>query len=425
LNMIGSKLDTIEAAIANFLPRLTPVDLRRWRGIKEAVDRVRILDTTAGLSGDTFRIDMSSLERTASDTGDAEFMDVDQGGSEAGEGDEADEGDEAGEGEGDDDFKGSEHKVTSPVRRSSRRPKVAEKLRLATGADEDDEEEGGYDNDEKFGDEDADDFRKVRGKGVDSSEGPREKKKSAYLTYDAGVHFYWDQAVCCIDLGGLMPTDVFFKCRYCTDGNWICFGDVYLVNGKLSSQTKCQSCVILRKPCTEGVRGAHPVATIIPAGPGAAFVRAPVVNPSPKPPVLRLSSKVPATSSSAAPASSVIDLTNPSVSRKRSALGPPSSAAPSSSKVLRATPSMSAIRHSSSMASSSPSIPSPLVFSTSLPSPLAGSSSAMVIDPSEDHMLLLLDALEFAIDKGNLDDARMRIQALRKFRQQEKRYRGA
>jgi hypothetical protein len=40
-------------------------------------------------------------------------------------------------------------------------------------------------------------------------------------------------------------------------------------------------------------------------------------------------------------------------------------------------------------------------------------------------MLLLLDALEFAIDKGNLDDARLRIRALRKFRQQEKGYRVA
>jgi hypothetical protein len=77
------------------------------------------------------------------------------------------------------------------------------------------------------------------------------------------------------------------------------------------------------------------------------------------------------------------------------------------------------------MTSSSPSLPSPLFFSTSLPSAIPGqSSSTTVADPSEDHVLLLLDALEFAIDKGNLDDARGRIQALRKFRRREKGYPG-
>jgi len=48
----------------------------------------------------------------------------------------------------------------------------------------------------------------------------------------------------------------------------------------------------------------------------------------------------------------------------------------------------------------------------------------MVVDPSKDQVLLLLDALEFAIDKGNLVDARKRIQVLRKLRQQEKGYPG-
>jgi hypothetical protein len=41
----------------------------------------------------------------------------------------------------------------------------------------------------------------------------------------------------------------------------------------------------------------------------------------------------------------------------------------------------------------------------------------MVVDPPEDQVLLLLNALEFAIDKGNLGDARNRIRALRKLRQ--------
>ena len=78
--------------------------------------------------------------------------------------------------------------------------------------------------------------------------------------------------------------------------------------------------------------------------------------------------------------------------------------------------------------SSSSSLPSPLVFSPSLPSPLSiapvGPSSQMVVDPPEDQVLLLLDALEFAIERGNLDDARTRIRALRKLRRQEMRYPG-
>jgi 5-bromo-4-chloroindolyl phosphate hydrolysis protein len=48
----------------------------------------------------------------------------------------------------------------------------------------------------------------------------------------------------------------------------------------------------------------------------------------------------------------------------------------------------------------------------------------MVIDPPEDQVMVLLDALEFAIDKGNLEDARKRIRALRKLRRQEKGYPG-
>ena len=43
----------------------------------------------------------------------------------------------------------------------------------------------------------------------------------------------------------------------------------------------------------------------------------------------------------------------------------------------------------------------------------------MVVDPPEDQILLLLDALEFAIERGNLEDVRMRIRALRKFRRDE------
>ena len=48
----------------------------------------------------------------------------------------------------------------------------------------------------------------------------------------------------------------------------------------------------------------------------------------------------------------------------------------------------------------------------------------MMVDPPEDQVMVLLDALEFAIDKGNLVDARARIRALRKLHRQEKGYSG-
>jgi hypothetical protein len=70
-------------------------------------------------------------------------------------------------------------------------------------------------------------------------------------------------------------------------------------------------------------------------------------------------------------------------------------------------------------------MPSPLAFSPSLPSSIPTLSSPMAVDPPEDQFLLLLDALKFAIDWGNLEDARKRIRALRKLRRQEKGYSNA
>jgi hypothetical protein len=74
--------------------------------------------------------------------------------------------------------------------------------------------------------------------------------------------------------------------------------------------------------------------------------------------------------------------------------------------------------------STSTSLPLPLVFSLSLPSHLPITLSVllarMVVDPPEDQVLLLLNALEFAIDKGNLVDTRNQIRALCKLRWLEK-----
>ena len=46
----------------------------------------------------------------------------------------------------------------------------------------------------------------------------------------------------------------------------------------------------------------------------------------------------------------------------------------------------------------------------------------MSVDPPEDQVMVLLDALEFALDRGNVEDARKRIQALRTLRRTEKGY---
>jgi hypothetical protein len=56
------------------------------------------------------------------------------------------------------------------------------------------------------------------------------------------------------------------------------------------------------------------------------------------------------------------------------------------------------------------------------PVPVVPVAAGTVADPSEDHMLLLLDALEFAVQKGNLEDARRRIQTIRRLRFEEKGY---
>lgn len=206
---------------------------------------------------------------------------------------------------------------------------------------------------------------------------------------------------------------------------------------------KCQSCAILRKPCVGGIRKAPTESDTIVVRPSSSKV-------VPVPQVRRDTGKAPLPSSSTSTSADVpfsrvydaggapigrvakvpkVDLSDPAVgrtvSRKRSALSPPSSGAPSSSKILRPAPSMSAINRTSSAMSSSSSMPSPLAFSTSLPLNLGSSSSAMVVDPPEDQVLLLLDAIEFSLDRGNLNDARMRIGALRKLRRDEIRNREA
>jgi len=115
----------------------------------------------------------------------------------------------------------------------------------------------------------------------------------------------------------------------------------------------------------------------------------------------------------------VVDL---SLTRKRSALAAPTTAAPGPAKTLRTSQSTSAIQRSSSAMSSSSShifeagsigsVPSPLGVSMPLPQ--------MVVDTPEDPMMVLLDALEFSAQKGNMGDVFRRIASLRSLRRLEK-----
>ena len=162
-------MDAIATAIANYLPQIKSPDQRRWRGIKEAVDRARASNVSEGVSGDSVRIGIEDLQ--AVDMSD-EVM-----------------GAASGEGNGDKDETGANVEVSSPVRRSSRRSKKAEKVLLASegGTDEDGDEE-------EVDEEDDDNVSRDGGK--DDSKAPREKKKSAYLSYDPAVHSLWTKAVC-------------------------------------------------------------------------------------------------------------------------------------------------------------------------------------------------------------------------------------
>ena len=114
-----------------------------------------------------------------------------------------------------------------------------------------------------------------------------------------------------------------------------------------------------------------------------------------------------------------VDLT---LSRKRSALAAPTTAAPAPAKTLRTSQSTSAIQRTSSQVSSASShfletgsrgsVPSPLGLSVALPQ--------LAVDTLEDPMMVLLDALEFSAQKGNMGDVFRRIASIRSLRRAEK-----
>jgi hypothetical protein len=200
--------------------------------------------------------------------------------------------------------------------------------------------------------------------------------------------------------------------------------------------------VIIRKPCKGGLRTAVPTPIADFSSSVPSLAKSPVhrrrkdkktTAASAPGPVAGPSSITTVYDTAGAPLGKVlamprIDLKS-SVSHKRLALSPPTSAEPSSSKkTLRSSQSSAIINRTSSAMSTSSSLPSPLSFTPSLPARLPVTPTVlparMLIDPPEDQVMVLLDALEFAIDRGNMDDARKRIRALRKLRQMEKGHPG-
>lgn len=217
------------------------------------------------------------------------------------------------------------------------------------------------------------------------------------------------------------------------------------MDGKLSTDSKCQSCVIIRKPCKGGaakvksgdrrrvVKG-EPAGDTIHVRARSSAIESPKSPVNPSRLFVQGGSKDPVNfariyAADGAPlgrvtkaslqAPPIVDM---SLTRKRSALAAPTSAVPSSAKTLRTSQSTSAIQRTSSAVSSTSShlfetgsrgsVPSPLGLSISLPQ--------TVVDTPEDPMMVLLDALEFSAQKGNMVDVFRQIESLRSLHRLEK-----
>ena len=182
------KMDTISVAIANFLPQIDAIDQRRWRALKEAVAQANAKNLETGVSDTSVRIGISDVE-AATVAMDVDPVAIEDDRNDDGDGGEDDDGEGGEEDDGDDGAKDDEENqadedlVVSPVRRSTRQPKVSSRVLLAGEA------EAGVDND---GEEEV---PSTSGKGKEIAVPPQEKKKPMYLAFDASRHFYWEQAV--------------------------------------------------------------------------------------------------------------------------------------------------------------------------------------------------------------------------------------
>ncbi len=101
----------------------------------------------------------------------------------------------------------------------------------------------------------------------------------------------------------------------------------------------------------------------------------------------------------------------PSLSRKRSALAPPSEAGPSSSKSARTSGSSSHAGGSSIISTTSSRLP------PSIGSSFGGSQS---FESVEDPLLMRLDALEMSLQHGNVAKACARVKGIRKWHTESK-----
>lgn len=127
-----------------------------------------------GVSSESVRIGIESLQSVELERGESSGMIVDEGGAGKPGRDVSPVEDES---------DGS--KEVESIRRSSRRSVLSEKSRAMEGDDEDDEVGDGEESDDGEGDD---------GK-VNEDKGPREKTKKEYLPYDASKHFYWARTV--------------------------------------------------------------------------------------------------------------------------------------------------------------------------------------------------------------------------------------
>ena len=54
-------MDAIATTISNYLPQIESLDQRRWRGIKDAVDRAHERNVSEGISSESVRLGIEDL----------------------------------------------------------------------------------------------------------------------------------------------------------------------------------------------------------------------------------------------------------------------------------------------------------------------------------------------------------------------------
>jgi hypothetical protein len=138
LNFSITKIRAVEAAIIIHLPSLTSEDRKRWLAIQEAIKRAYDRNVAEGVTAESVRLGIDSLERGNAGRGAVS----------------------------DDEMEGQE--VAARITRAG-------KARAVEEVDDEDEDE----------EENAD----------DSASAPQEKKNAGYMPYDVERHFHWHHPV--------------------------------------------------------------------------------------------------------------------------------------------------------------------------------------------------------------------------------------